>query len=116
MELDAFRIADICRKVDVECEAFYGLDVFGKVISYSLSILKKTPSLSDEVMERVQRIKKPLNVVIISSRFDGMIDKVKYMRKKGVVINLVIFLGRLEKTEREKLRMYGISAMLLQGL
>jgi hypothetical protein len=113
MGLEPVGIIEICNKIDVECEAFYGFDIIGKVISSSMSILKKIPAISDELLERVESIKKPIHVVVLSGNFDGLIGKIRQLRKKGAVINLIIFIGKLDVEKREKLRMYGINAIVL---
>jgi len=111
MGLEPMSIIEICNKIDVDCEAFYGFDIMGKIISSSLSILKKIPSISDELLERVESIKKPIHVVVLSGNFDGLIGKIRQLRKKGAVINLLIFIGKLDSEKREKLKMYGINSI-----
>lgn len=113
MGLEFLEIIEICNKIDIGCDVFYGFDICGKTISYALSILKKIPTISDEILERVQKIKTPMHIVIISSKFNGVIEKIKEMRKKGATINLIIFIGKLERERKEKLKMYGINTIVL---
>jgi len=113
MGLEPAKIIEICNEIDVSCEASYGFDIIAKSICYGLSILKKTPTLSDELLERVQKVKIPLHTVIVSTKFDGLIKKIREIRKKGIIVNLLFFIGNLESRDKEKLKMYGISTIIL---
>lgn len=113
MGLEPAEIIEICNKIDVSCEALYGFDTIAKSICYGMSLLKKIPTLPDELLERVQKVKIPLHTVIVSTKSDGLIKKIRDIRKKGITVNLLFFIGNLENKDKEKLKMYGINTITL---